>query len=128
MMSPYGEYASHAGKARFPASTRMHTPTRPGTHTRVPIYARARARAHTHTQTSNIYCVFTATMIRERASVRRYTYIACLVSVFRFVVNYDVKFVSIFYDSQGRDLDIRKVFVVQMTKPAWHSEDVQLCL
>ena len=41
-----------------------------------------RVHAHTlgHTQINNIYCFSTATMIRERASVLRYTYIACIVT------------------------------------------------
>ena len=37
------------------------------------------ARARTHTHTRNIYCFSTATVIREPASILRYTYIACLV-------------------------------------------------
>ena len=41
--------------------------------------ARAHARAHTHTQICNIYCFSTATIIRARASMLRYTYIVCLV-------------------------------------------------
>ena len=45
---------------------RVQTPTRPGTRTRA------------HTQICNNYCFSTATMIRERASVLRYMYIACL--------------------------------------------------
>ena len=49
---------------------RMHTPTRPG----------KRTHARTHTQKiCTIYCFPTATMIRERASKLRYTYIACFV-------------------------------------------------
>jgi hypothetical protein len=48
----------------------MRTPTCPGTH----------AHACTHRPISSTYCFSTATMIRERASVLRYTYIVCLVS------------------------------------------------
>ena len=36
----------------------------------------AHAHAHAHTQICNIYCFSTATMIRERVSELRYTYIA----------------------------------------------------
>ena len=43
------------------------------------IYVPTRARAHA--QICNTYCFFTAIMIREHASVLRYTYIACLVFV-----------------------------------------------
>ena len=41
--------------------------------------ARARTHTHTHAQMCNIYCFSTATMIRDFASVLRYTYIVCLV-------------------------------------------------
>jgi hypothetical protein len=40
----------------------------------------ARTRASTHTQICNIYCLSTETMIRERASMLRYTYIVYLVN------------------------------------------------
>jgi Pyruvate/2-oxoacid:ferredoxin oxidoreductase delta subunit len=43
-------------------------------------YTRTHARAHT--QICNIYCFSTATIIRERASKLRYTYIVCLVLLF----------------------------------------------
>ena len=56
MTLQYGAYALHAELARLYARTGMHTPTRPGT--------------HTHPQQQ---------WFRERASVLRYTYIACLV-------------------------------------------------
>ena len=59
--------------------TRMHTFTRSGTS----INARARAHTHTHTQICNMYCFSTAKMTRERTSVLRYTYIACLVLLIR---------------------------------------------
>jgi hypothetical protein len=69
MTSQYGAYALHAGKARLHSRTLMHT--HPDTYThgcaKRPI--------------SNTYCLSTATMIHERASVLRYTYIVCLVSV-----------------------------------------------
>jgi hypothetical protein len=55
-------------------ATRMHAPTRPGT----------RKRARGHPQICNIYCLFTATMIRERASFLRYMYIVCIVR-FKFI-------------------------------------------
>jgi hypothetical protein len=52
----------------------MHTPTSSGA---------PKTRARTHTRLiSNNYCVSTATVIRERASMSRYTYIACLVPHF----------------------------------------------
>jgi hypothetical protein len=47
---------------------------------------RLRARAHarmlplTHPRIRNIYCFYTATVIRECASLLRYTYIICLVT------------------------------------------------
>ena len=62
MTSQYGAYALHAGLARLQARTRMHT--RPDT--------------RMHTQICTIYCVSTATVIRERASVLRRTYIVWL--------------------------------------------------
>jgi hypothetical protein len=60
MTSEYGAHASHAVKARLHACTRMHTPTRPGTHThsRIPI--------------NNTYRFSKATIIRESASMLRY--------------------------------------------------------
>ena len=51
----------------------MHTPTRSG----------ARAHTHTHSQICSICCFSTATMIRERAPMLRYTYIVSLVICFR---------------------------------------------
>jgi hypothetical protein len=47
--------------------------------TRLRGRAQARRRARTHAQICNMYCFSTAKMTRERASVLRYTYIACLV-------------------------------------------------
>ena len=67
MTSQCGAYELHAGKARLHARTRMHMPTRPGTHTH------ARAYAHTHRPINNTYCFPMATTIRERASLLRYT-------------------------------------------------------
>jgi hypothetical protein len=63
--SQHGAYALRAGLARLHALIRMHTPTRSGTN----MPARARA----YRPISNTYCFSTATMIRERASVSRYT-------------------------------------------------------
>jgi hypothetical protein len=40
------------------------------------------ARTHTHRQIHNTYCFSTATMIRERTSVLRYTYTVCLVLLY----------------------------------------------
>ena len=71
MTSQYSAYALRAGLARLHGRTRMPTPTRPDTH--------VDARACTHRPVSNIYCFFMATVIRERASILRHTYIACLV-------------------------------------------------
>jgi hypothetical protein len=42
-------------------------------------YLHARTHAHTHRQIHNTYCFFMAKIIRERASVLRYMYIACVV-------------------------------------------------
>ena len=39
--------------------------------------------ARTHRQICNTYCFSTATITRERASLLRYTYIACLVTFLR---------------------------------------------
>ena len=58
---------------------RACTRPRAGERKRTLTHTRARAHTHTHTQICNIYCFFTATMLRERASMLRYTYIACLV-------------------------------------------------
>ena len=66
MTSQYGAYALHAEKARLHSRTLMH------------LRSGARARARTHRPISNIYCFSTATIIHERASMLRYTYIASL--------------------------------------------------
>ena len=71
MTSHYGAYALQAGIARLHALTRMHTPTRPGTH----------MHARTHRPVGNNYCFSTAKMNRERATILRYTYIVFLVPV-----------------------------------------------
>ena len=61
--------------------THTHNLTRPDTRTRT------WAHTHTHTQTQrqirNTYCFSTATIIRERGSILRYTYIFCLVFLSR---------------------------------------------
>ena len=59
MTSKYGAYALHAGLARLHALIRMLTPTHSGIH------------MHARTYT---YCFSTATMIRERPSMLRYTH------------------------------------------------------
>ena len=74
MTSQYSAYALHAGLARLQARMRMHTPTR--TH------------ACTHRPKSSTYCFSMVTMIRERASVLHYTYIAPLVSLSKPNVSY----------------------------------------
>jgi hypothetical protein len=53
-----------------------HACTRP----RALAHARTHARAHSRTQICSAYCFSTATTIRERASVLRYTYIAVLLN------------------------------------------------
>ena len=77
MTSQYGAYALLAGLARLYA--RMHTPTRPGNH----MHVHTRKHAHTHQ-----YVILIAypqqQWFRERASVLRYTYIACLVTITHF--------------------------------------------
>ena len=50
----------------------------------MPTCPSTRGNTHTHTQIY-IYCFSTATMIRERALMLRYTYIACLVFVLCYV-------------------------------------------
>jgi hypothetical protein len=69
MTSQYGTYALHAGLARLHALICVHTPTRPGTN----------MHGRTHRSISNNYCISTARMFPERASMFRYSYIACLV-------------------------------------------------
>ena len=74
MTSQYGAYAFRAGVARLYARMPMHTPMRPSTH------IHARARKHAHTDQCVILLAFPRQQwLRERASVLRYTYIACLV-------------------------------------------------
>ena len=72
MTSQYGAFALRAGLARLHARMRMHTPTRPGTH----MHARTPKRAHIDQY--EIFIAFSRQLSRERASVLRYTYIACL--------------------------------------------------
>jgi hypothetical protein len=78
-MSQYGANALHAELGRLYARMRMHTPMR-----RVPTYTRTHARTHTHKNIEQ-YVIFIAfplqQLFRERASVLRYTYIACLVLI-----------------------------------------------
>jgi hypothetical protein len=69
MTLEYGSYAFYPGKARLHARTQMHMPKRPGIHTHTHTHTRTLAR--THTQICNTYCLSTATMIRERASMLR---------------------------------------------------------
>ena len=72
--SQYGAYALRAGLARLWARVHMNTPTRPGTH----MHARTRKHAHT-----GKYVLLTAfphqQWFRERSSMLRYTYIACVI-------------------------------------------------
>jgi hypothetical protein len=74
MTSQHGAYALRAGLARLYARMRMHTPTRLGTH------MHARTRKHSHTDQYVILTAFPQQRwFRERASILRYNYIACLV-------------------------------------------------
>ena len=75
MTSQYGAYALRAGLARLHARMRMHAPTCPGTH------MHARTRKNSHTDQYIILIAFPQRQwLRERASMLRYTSIACLVS------------------------------------------------
>jgi hypothetical protein len=74
MMSQYGAYALRAGLARLFARMRMHTPTR------LVAHLHARTPKHAHIEQYVIVIAFSQQQwFRERASVLRYTYIACLV-------------------------------------------------
>jgi hypothetical protein len=74
MTSQHGAYALHAGLARLYGRMRMHTFTRPG------IHMHARTRTHAHTGQCVILIAFPQQQwFRERVSLLRYTYIACLV-------------------------------------------------
>jgi hypothetical protein len=74
MTSQYGAYALRAVLWRLHARTRKHTPTRPGTQ------MHARMRKHAHTDQHEILIAFPRQQwFRERASMLRHTYIACLV-------------------------------------------------
>jgi hypothetical protein len=69
MTSQHGEYALRAGLARLCACTRIHTPTRPGTH------MHARTCKHAHTDHYVIFIAFSQQQrFRERASILRYMY------------------------------------------------------
>jgi hypothetical protein len=68
MTSQHGAYALHAGKSGY---IYVRSCTRPR--------ARIPTRTHTHRPISNTYCCPIATIIYERASVLRYTYIVPLV-------------------------------------------------
>ena len=78
MTKQYGAYALHAGEAR------LHVCTCPRSRTST------RTHAHTHTQICNTSCFSAATMIRERASLLRYTCIACVVNSTKSDVRYFV--------------------------------------
>jgi hypothetical protein len=72
MTSQYGAYAlmlDKQGYIQVRACARPHARKR----------ARAPSLARTHRPISKTSCFSSATMIRERASVLRHTYIACLV-------------------------------------------------
>jgi hypothetical protein len=75
MMSQYGAYPLRAGLAKLYARMSMLTPTRPGIH----MHARTQ-RKHAHTDQYVILIAFPRQQrFVKRASVLRYTYIACLV-------------------------------------------------
>ena len=96
MASQYSAYALPAGLARLYARMRMHSLTRPGSH------MHARTRKHAHTRICNAYCSPRQQWFRERASLLRYTYIVCIVSlivhiqqtVFKFICTAFVLFSS----------------------------------
>ena len=72
MTSQYGADALRAGLARLYARMRLHTPTRLCTH--------MHARKHAHRDKYVILTAFPQQQcFRERASLLRYTYIACLI-------------------------------------------------
>jgi hypothetical protein len=74
MTPQYGAYALRAGLTRLYARMHMHTPTRPSNH------MHSRTRKHAHADQVVIFIAFPQQQwFRERASVLRYTYIACLV-------------------------------------------------
>jgi hypothetical protein len=74
MTSPYGAYELRAGLAMLYAHKRMHTPTRPCTH--------VHARRSMHTDQYIILIALPQQQrFRERASMLRCTYIACLVTI-----------------------------------------------
>ena len=86
MTSQHGAYALRARLARLYARMRMHTSTRPGNY----VHARthARTRKHAHTDQYVILIAFPLQQwFRERASVLRYTYVACLVLVFLLLIS-----------------------------------------
>jgi hypothetical protein len=76
MTSQYGAYALGAGLATLYARMRLHTPTRSGTH----MHARTHTQGCTHTDQYVILIGFPLQQwFRKRASLLRYTYIACIV-------------------------------------------------
>jgi hypothetical protein len=85
----------------------MHTPMRPDTHTHTNTHAGT--CAHTHRQICNTYCFSTATMIRESASVLRYTYIACLVKHSKYVRMCVCVRVCVYIYTHTTKLYIRKI-------------------
>jgi hypothetical protein len=77
-------WISKATLAQADASACAPTPTR----------TNAYARTRTHTQLCNSLCFSTATIIRDRASLLRYTYIACLVYLKRRIVLIVIKYLA----------------------------------
>jgi hypothetical protein len=76
--SQQGAYALRAGITRPCARMRMYKPTRSGTHK----HARTRKHAHTGQYVIHVPIAFPQQQwFRERTSVLRYAYIACLVFI-----------------------------------------------
>jgi hypothetical protein len=76
MTLQYGPYALRTGLARLHARMCMYTSTRPGAH----MHTHARTRKHAHTDQYVIFIAFPRQQLfRERASMLRYAFIACLV-------------------------------------------------
>jgi hypothetical protein len=74
-------------RTRMHTSMRIDTPTRPDTHT----------RTHEHAGIYNAYCLSSATMIRESASLSRHSYIACTVLRLKVDSSLRTKITSISY-------------------------------
>jgi hypothetical protein len=103
MTSQYGAYTFYAGKARLHVRMRMTKTTRL-------VTQHGRTHARTHRPVSNTYCFPAATMIRERASMLRYTYIVCLVHLY--VHRYKCYWDGIYGNTQWKKSQMRLSLVV----------------